>query len=152
LSRHPFSGGDGICAHREGFLSRTVDVGGVAMTLGAEHLRWPWPFSQWLHIRALAPELGGLEAPIVIGGDFNAVPWSAAVTTFADLSGTRPVPGVGATWLHPALPEGWRAWVGLPIDHVLVSEDVQILSVTRLPPTASDHLPVLVRFRLITGD
>jgi len=147
LSRRPFVPDEGACVGEHGFLSRTVAVSGRHVAVVSQHLRWPWPFSQWYHLDGLADDLSALAAPVVVGGDFNAVPWSAAVATFARLSGTMPVAGIGATWLHPTFPDGWRPLVGLPIDHVLVSPAVGIVSVTRLPATASDHLPVLVRLR-----
>lgn len=151
LSRHPFVDGGGICLAAHGFLSRQVRLGDTAVTVVSQHLRWPWPFSQWYHLRNIAPALRGKEPPVVVGGDFNAAPWSAAVGAFAALSGTHPVRGIGATWLHPALPEALRPWVGLPIDHVLVSDGVRVIDVRRLPPTRSDHLPVLARFTIARG-
>lgn len=148
LSRHPFAPGTGACVHQDGLVARAVELDGRRVTIVSNHLPWPWPYSQWNHVTNLADDLAGLEPPVVVGGDFNAAAWSAAVATFGELSGTRPVAGIGPTWLHPAFPERWRPWVGLPIDHVLVSPGIEVVSVTRLPATASDHLPVLVRFAL----
>ena len=40
---------------------------------------------------------------------------------------------------------------GLPIDNILASDAVRVLDVRTLPPTGSDHLPVLVRFAIDTS-
>jgi endonuclease/exonuclease/phosphatase (EEP) superfamily protein YafD len=128
-------------------MARRVALPGGGVTIASQHLRWPWPYSQWFHIDALAPALAEAGSPLVIGGDFNAVPWSAAVESYAAASGTEAVGGIGPTWLHPSLPGRWRRVVGLPIDNILVSPGVTITAVSRPMATASDHLPVLVAFR-----
>ena len=68
------------------------------------------------------------------------------VQSYADATGTKPVTGIGPTWMYRRLPASLARYVGLPIDNVLASDGITALATERLAPTASDHLPVLVRF------
>ena len=51
---------------------------------------------------------------MIVGGDFNQMPWSAATTRIARASNTRPIDGIRATFVKK------NGLVRLPIDHVLV--------------------------------
>lgn len=152
LSRFPFASDDAICRAEDGFVARRVDLGqGASLGVVAEHLVWPWPFPQARQVERLDTVLPGLATPLIVAGDFNATPWSETVGRYAAASRTTPVGGIGATWLATMLPGELRPLVGLPIDNVLVSKDLRVISATRQPATDSDHLPVLVRFELSTG-
>ncbi|WP_157961889.1 endonuclease/exonuclease/phosphatase family protein [Acuticoccus kandeliae] len=148
LSRHPFVDGAGACIRKLGFLSAPVELDGTPVTLVAQHLGWPWPKGQWSMLEELEGTLGDLDLPVVVGGDFNATPWSASVQRYAALSGTAPVTGIGATWMHGRLIDVVPRWAGLPIDNVLVSPGVDIVSRAVAAATPSDHLPVVVGFRI----
>ncbi|MDA4805675.1 hypothetical protein NY486_07220, partial [Enterobacter hormaechei] len=39
-------------------------------------------------------------------------------------------------------------WIGLPLDHILVSSRISGASVETLGPVGSDHLPLLLRFAI----
>lgn len=147
LSRYPIVSDAPLCRPEHGYVEVAVNVGGRTLTVISQHLNWPWPFGQQAGVAALADRLRELPDPAIIGGDFNAVAWSTTVRTYAALSGTRPVRGIGPTWLHRRIGAAWKAWVGLPIDHVLTSH-LEVEGARRLAPTASDHLPVLVRFAI----
>lgn len=152
LSRRPFVEGDtGVCDVLSAFAARRIDFNGVQVIVGSEHLRWPWPGEQWRQIDRVAPRLAALGDPLVIAGDFNATPWSAAIRAYAAASGTRTVPGVGPTWFVHGLSDTLARFVGLPIDQVLVSQGVNVVSVERPVGTGSDHLPVLLTFTLALG-
>ncbi|MCE7029109.1 endonuclease/exonuclease/phosphatase family protein [Jiella avicenniae] len=148
LSRIPFAREDAVCRDGDGFLARRLDLGnGAGLTVVSEHLEWPWPFRQGRQVAALGTEvLPKLRMPVLIAGDFNAAPWSATVQRYAEASRTRPATGIGPTWLTGALPDPLRPLVGLPLDNVLASHGVRLLSLTRQEATASDHLPILVAF------
>ena len=149
LSRRPFAAGDrGTCDTMNALSARAVDFDGVAVTIASQHQLWPWPAGQWHRIAALRPTLAALPKPLIVGGDFNAAPWSAAVRTYAAAAGTRPVEGIGPTWFPEVLPAELGRWFGLPLDNVLASDGIAVLGSERLPATGSDHLPVLVRFTL----
>lgn len=155
LSRRPFledetgrPPGKTICDERNKLSAKTIDFNGLSVTVGVQHLRWPWPASQPKMVDALEPVLAGLEDPLIVAGDFNSAPWTASVRRYAEASRTRVLAGIGATWIVQFLPPTLARYIGLPIDNVLVSDGVQVLRVETLPPTSSDHLPVLVTFTL----
>ncbi|MCQ0987184.1 endonuclease/exonuclease/phosphatase family protein [Jiella marina] len=147
FSRLPFAEAPALCRPYEGFVARRIMAGPRRpVTIVSEHLEWPWPFGQHRQFVRLRADLARLPAPIVVAGDFNATPWSATVERYADATKTRPVTGIGATWLDRRLFRPALAWVGLPIDNVLVSKGIDVARAERQPSTASDHRPILVRF------
>lgn len=150
LSRRPFADGDagGICLPEQGFVARSVDFNGVSVAVASMHLDWPWPHGHWSQVRALEPVLDHVPSPLVLAGDFNAAPWSAAVSSVAEASGTKPAMGIGPTWIHRTLPRAIAPYVGLPIDTILHSAEIDSMIVKRLQATTSDHLPLLARFAL----
>ncbi len=142
LSRLPLSGPE-ACIPRENFMVRGVPFGGGTLNIVAQHLSWPWPHPQAAQVEMVSPTLGGLRAPTVIAGDFNAAPWSANVRAYARAAGAAPVGGIGTTW--PTMLPGWLMTVaGLPLDNILVTPGLSAQATT-LPATDSDHSPVLVR-------
>lgn len=147
LSRRPFLD-EGVCDPASAFAARRVDFNGTGVTVVAHHQLWPWPAGQWRRLDRLADRLAQLPGPILLGADFNAAPWSAFVGRYETLLGARAVQGIGPTWGPMPGLDPLARWLGLPIDNVLASDGVQILSTERLLATTSDHLPVLVRFGL----
>lgn len=97
----------------------------------------------------IASEIKGLTGPTVLVGDFNCGPWSKS---FAELlkSGLKDSEqGFGP---QPS----WPARIGrvvekvaipplVPIDHVLVSDDIRVVSRSSGPAIGADHLPVFVQ-------
>ena len=72
-------------------------------------------------------------------GDFNTSPWSLAFRRFLSRSGLRDAArgfGYRPTW--PAQ----RPWLGIPIDHHMVSDGIVVNSFSVVGPTGSDHLAV----------
>jgi len=101
------------------------------------HLVWPWPLPQAEQVRRLAPQLAALEAPVILGGDFNMVPWSFAVGRLARASGTRRAGRVPPSFRLGPLP--------MPIDHVFAPGGGSALP---RPFTGSDHRGLMARVRL----
>lgn len=150
ISRRPFASDPEttICRIEDGLAARGIDFNGRVVTVAALHLDWPWPRYHWGQIRRLSPILPKLPKPAILGGDFNAAPWSAAVDAIATAGGMRVIQGVGPSFMLAEL-RGFSARLfGLPIDNILASDAVRVLDVRTLPPTGSDHLPVLVRFAI----
>ncbi|BDA83745.1 endonuclease/exonuclease/phosphatase [Aureimonas sp. SA4125] len=147
LSRRPFAEGDaGVCDPFGAFAAKRIDFNGTQVVIGSQHLRWPWPGRQWRQVKALAPKLAGLGDPLIIAGDFNSAPWTASMRAMAAASNTRVIPGIGPTWFLEFMPSFFARTIGLPIDNVLASDGISILSVERTEATTSEHLPVLVTF------
>lgn len=147
LSRRPFlSNPSTACGERGSFARVTVDFGGQAVDVAAMHLGWPWPFGQPWHLSRVEDELTTIGDTAILAGDFNAVPWSWTVRRVEEIGGFRAIRGIGPTWLDRRLPAGWRTWIGLPIDQVLVKGAIVAGPARTLPAAGSDHLPVLLTF------
>ena len=92
-------------------------------------------------LSATADLVAGMDGPVIVAGDLNATPWSPFFRRLLDRSGMRDSRrgfGVQATWpssLGPA---------GIPIDHVLVSDEVYVKDRQVGPTFGSDHRPVIV--------
>jgi endonuclease/exonuclease/phosphatase (EEP) superfamily protein YafD len=88
----------------------------------------------------------------ILLGDFNCVPWSPHFTDL--LSGTGLTPagygsGLWPTWYRRARAYGplRNTWVfALKLDHVLLSDDLQVIHHHVGPCLGSDHRPVTVDF------
>ena len=141
--------GEAICQPRNGRVTQHVDLNGRDVAITSLHLDWPWPKHHWRQIDKMAPTLRQGDGPALLGGDFNAAPWSAAVRAVAAEGGLRIVRGIGPSWLTVQFKAVWPRWLGLPIDQLLVSSDVVVERVETLSRTSSDHLPVLLRFSLL---
>lgn len=136
-TRWPVVAGTETCAHGLAALQAETPKGRVWLV--ALHLSWPWPYEQATHLGKVLPVLEALEGPVVLAGDFNAVPWSRAVGRIAEAAGSRL-----ARPVHGTLPSFGPLLV-LPIDHALVPAGGQ----TELRGLlGSDHRGVVVRFAL----
>jgi endonuclease/exonuclease/phosphatase (EEP) superfamily protein YafD len=92
---------------------------------------------------ALAKEDPG--RPLIIAGDFNAVPAEEIVIDLAAVGGLTVFDGgTLATPTRFAREFGLPAWVGVPIDHVAARGPFRLISRTVGPDLGSDHLPVVV--------
>ena len=75
----------------------------------------------------------------ILMGDFNLTPWTPM---FRKLPGKRAGdPRLSRTWPVPFGP------FGIPIDHIMFSDDLELVETRVLEPIGSDHYPVLARFR-----
>ena len=84
--------------------------------------------------------------PLLLIGDLNATPWCAAFKRFLRDSGLKnSAQGRGA---HPTWPAPFPPFLRIPIDHVLHTPDVEIISRQTGPRVGSDHRPVIVDFKL----
>ncbi|WP_168990456.1 endonuclease/exonuclease/phosphatase family protein [Aureimonas flava] len=147
LSRRPFvEGSKPLCDVGDSLAAARVDLNGVVVTIASHHQLWPWPRGQWRRLDSARDTLAALPAPLLLTGDFNAVGWSAFLGAYAEATGTRVVRGIGPTWILEGVPTEIARVAGLGIDNLLASPAITIRSVERPAATASDHLPVLVRF------
>lgn len=139
LSKHPLSDID--CAKGLGVATALVDFPSGAATVGSIHTYWPWPFKQHEQIDTWIERLRTIPGPTIIAGDFNAAPWSHAVSKVEQASNTKTVPGIRMTIgvkLFSFLPS-----VPIPIDHTLLSGDFCATSARVGDPLGSDHYPVI---------
>lgn len=81
-----------------------------------------------------------IEGPVIVTGDLNVTPWSPVFRDFLTHLGLHDSCcgyGVQATW-----PSNWGV-AGIPIDHVLVSEQVHVIDRRVGPSFGSDHRPIV---------
>ena len=74
------------------------------VTVASIHLRWPWPKPQFWQVALWSKRKSGkpAERPLIVAGDFNMVPWAAAIGRVADCSGngrSRGRPALRPTYL-----------------------------------------------------
>lgn len=141
LSRFPMVGQPG-CARGQGVAWARLRTAAGEVTVATLHLPWPWPYGQQQRQATRVAEiLADLEEPLLIAGDFNGPTWSHAMRQVQQITGTRALNGLRLTFQRAAF------WPGLPLDHVLVSEDLTA-QVEQLEPFGSDHAALLTRARL----
>lgn len=142
LSRIPATGDPPACARDGGFAALRVAAPGGPLWVVSVHFRWPWPQAQAYHARRLESVLEGLGAPMIVGGDFNMVPWGASVTRFARAARAEVVGPTTATF------DLFGGLLPLPIDHVLLPGGWSGAKELR-PKLGSDHRGVVVRARIL---
>lgn len=148
LSLTPIRDGTGACAMRGRFNSTIIELEDGPISVQMVHLSWPWPYSQAEMLEALASYLKPADAmPSLVSGDFNAVPWSWTAHQIAQMSATKPVAGLGSTYLPLSFPEILRKYAGLPLDQAF-SEGVTIHDARSLPALGSDHRPIIITFTM----
>ncbi|NJM05755.1 endonuclease/exonuclease/phosphatase family protein [Candidatus Gracilibacteria bacterium] len=122
-------------------------LNGDPFTLVGGH---PWPPQlRWgaLHrsqMAAISQVAAQATAPRLIVGDFNAVPWSYTIRQLVEQADVLPI-------RQPVdLTKTWRPlpFFGLPVDHVLVSPEWQVLVQSYGAPGGSDHVPMIVDLAL----
>lgn len=141
MARWPLVAGSERCQPFSGMVAMQVETPDGPVWLVSLHLHWPYPKGQAAQVRALLPELAALKGPVVLGGDFNMVPWSHVMRTITAATNTR---RIGA--LQYTLP--LKGVYSLPIDHVLVHNTAQPASAEKRPLLGSDHFGILARFSL----
>jgi len=98
---------------------------------------------------ALTDYVSHLAPPFIAAGDFNVTSWSPYFGSWMDTANlwdSRLGFGVQPTWMgiHPLF--------SIPIDHILISEAIQVHAHHIGPDIGSDHLPVIVDFSIIDTD
>jgi endonuclease/exonuclease/phosphatase (EEP) superfamily protein YafD len=126
------------------FVNATYANPGGAMELVTTHLAWPTAAPVARQRRELASVVARLPRErMILTGDFNATPWSAAIRTLdRDLGLTRRDRAV-ATWPAQVLGLDWPLPF-LPIDHVYAGPAWATIKVERGPGLGSDHYPLIV--------
>jgi endonuclease/exonuclease/phosphatase (EEP) superfamily protein YafD len=131
----------------------TILVAHPASPIQPSHLQW-----QQASFRAWARERGKLGRNLIIVGDLNTAPWSPEFAQLLSKTGLRDSQmgfGIQPTWPaffpvpgRPHAQSSWAAVLGIPIDHVLVSERILVFSRRTGPFVGSDHWPVVAELGL----
>jgi endonuclease/exonuclease/phosphatase (EEP) superfamily protein YafD len=97
--------------------------------------------SNWVrHMDDLATRIARETSPVIVLGDFNSTPWSANYRRFMSRTGladTMQGFGPQASW------PSWLPYLGIPIDHVVVSPTIRTTDRRIGPRVGSDHRPVI---------
>ena len=141
-SRLPKLAGSDVCLQGQGMVAMQVETPDGPLWVVALHLHWPFPHQQAEQVQQLESALKGLEGPVVLGGDFNMVPWSHTMRAITAATQTR---RIGAPKYTFPLFDGLYT---LPIDHVLVNANTRPAETWRRPQLGSDHFGLLARFYL----
>ncbi|MDF1873911.1 endonuclease/exonuclease/phosphatase family protein [Vannielia sp.] len=124
-----------------GYAAAKVEGPGGPLWVVSLHLYWPAPRGQWAQIAEIIPQLQRLDAPVLMAGDFNMVPWSSAV---ARLEAATKTHRVGRARISITQ---FGGKLRLPIDHVLAPETWRGRTEIR-PRAGSDHKGVLMHLTL----
>jgi len=147
LSRRPFVENSEQTCLGDGRLAVTaIDFSGTNVNVATYHSALPWPFEQASIIDRILPDLQKFNGPSIIAGDFNATPWSNGVYRLEKASGTKAITGIGGTWMPSKLPVKLAPFIGLPIDQVLVSPEIETPVAASSEEVGSDHLPIRLEF------
>ena len=142
LSKYPINPEKFVCVEGQGLLWAEVKMPYKKINVASIHLHWPFPYQQQEQIEFLKPVLENIPKPTLIAGDFNAVAWSNAVEKIANASNTKVANGL--RWsieLKKQLP--LLPFMKLSIDHLLVSEELEVHRMKVEKDLGSDHLPVV---------
>ncbi len=125
----------------------TALVGGERLNIISTHPMIPLGTSNYfnrnLQLDGVADLARRSPRPLIVVGDLNITMWAHHYHRLEEesgLSNARRGFGIGPTWpawLFPGL---------IPIDHVLVSDDLVVTEFTAGPNIGSDHLPIVVKF------
>jgi len=138
-ARWPMVAGSRRCIAGSGMAAMQVETPDGAVWVVSLHLNWPYPMEQAAQLRKLVPLLKALKGPLVLGGDFNMVPWSHTMRAITEATNTRRI-GV------PQYSLPLKGLYTLPIDHVLAPDNSRAAFTSKRPMLGSDHYGVLARF------
>ncbi|MBT8088483.1 MAG: endonuclease/exonuclease/phosphatase family protein [Gammaproteobacteria bacterium] len=131
-------------------LIATASVNGAELTLVSSHPMNPVGRNNFAarneQLASLAELVSAIEGPIMLLGDLNATIWDRYYRQFEVDTGLRNARrgfGILPTW-PTFMPIGM-----IPIDHVLISEEISVVEARTGPRIGSDHLPLIVT---VTGN
>ncbi|MEM7170210.1 MAG: endonuclease/exonuclease/phosphatase family protein [Pseudomonadota bacterium] len=140
LSRWPLASTAPICSPQRSVMAVLVaGEEGPFWAIGV-HLQQPWPDVQWSHLEQALAKLPTFSEGAIVAGDFNTVPWSAAARKIGDITGTRPIQPIQATFHMRGIP--------LPLDQVWASGGRAQVR----PKAGSDHHGVVADVWPSRGD
>jgi endonuclease/exonuclease/phosphatase (EEP) superfamily protein YafD len=130
-------------------ITATARIGERDVTLISSHPTIPLGKQLYTarnqQIDSLLDLLQAADRPIVFLGDFNATMWDLHLKKLAHSAGlanARQGFGVLPTW------PTFMPFAMIPIDHVLVSEDISVTNMKTAKGIGSDHLPLIVTLSL----
>jgi endonuclease/exonuclease/phosphatase (EEP) superfamily protein YafD len=148
LSRHPIgTTGEGGFRKRR-WAEAIFSVGGTTYRLTAVHTAPPTSAANSQgrneQLLTIAGQLAG-QPRTILCGDLNISPfspWYAKMLETSGLTDTSSGAGFSPTWMCAFPP------IAVPIDHILLSKDLSLVSRRVGPSLGSDHSPVIVELAL----
>jgi endonuclease/exonuclease/phosphatase (EEP) superfamily protein YafD len=123
-----------------GAVEMTIE--GRKLTIFPTHLSLPYPLNgrdaQTGEIKEVVATIAGISGPRLLVGDFNASTWGATMMLARTQLNMTLLTGSNGTW-PTFLPRA----LGIPIDHVLASEELALQSRKLFTVSGSDHRAVL---------
>lgn len=153
ISRYPIESAETIALTNDYSLVRAVIVTPEQGKIAFYAVHLPGPFSPDLYrdrdtdIEALGRILQEETLPVVLGGDFNTTVFSPSLRQFNAVTDSIVQPVTLERWPQCSW-YGYGAPLCLRIDHVYISEDLQLVDVNISPDLGSDHRAVVVEFAL----
>lgn len=128
----------------------SVKVGDTILKIAAMHPRVPLsPFyfsRQVNHFNMLGKLKDELSGPLVVMGDMNATPWLVPFRRMLNGLSLRDarldVGGLSNTWPAP------YTCIGIPLDYLLLSKEIEVHEFKVGPFVGSDHLPLLAKLSI----
>jgi len=131
-----------------------IEVEGRPVSVLALHPPTPMRLDKFrfrnAQFEAAAARMRDTRGPKVLVGDLNTTPWSpyyADLVRDSGLSDPRLGAGIWPTWPMPM-----PAFLRIPIDHCLTSDDVRVESIRTGGRTGSDHRPLVVDLAVVAPD
>lgn len=142
------------------FLTMDIVVGQTTVGLIAVHaakaLNAAGSDEQSRAIRKIIAYARRQRGPLIAAGDFNLTPFSRRFSALLFATRLRDA-ARGRGW-HPTWTPFWvlgmaplarvLPWIGLPIDHVLLSPGIAVAALRQGPFIGSDHYPLTVALRV----
>lgn len=134
----------------------TLRIGGKAVQVFVAHPTTPQSESglseRNAELKILGDEISKVDSPKILIGDLNCSQWSTGFEPLVEAGLKDSQQGFGP---QPSWPARTGRFVDkmpippmVPIDHVLVSDDICVTNRVVGPPLQSDHLPVFVQLDL----
>ena len=152
LSRHPVVSAELMRVGSSDLpvLHAGLEIGEVRVDFIGVHLQWPFGKSRTdernSQLRALGGLLANADVPTIVAGDFNTTPWSDSFQAMIrEPAGELLSYGYGFSPTWPAFLPPFL----IPIDHFVVTSDLQVSAKFTGSDLGSDHLPLVadIRFR-----
>jgi len=145
LSRHPMKN-DAITHHGDSdspLIKADFDIKGKKFTVFSGHpkpaFNKKWDDDRHAYFSEIEKIISNTPKPKIIMGDFNSVPWERHFVSFLKNTGMKSTlidHGYKVTWPSYFLP------MGIPMDHILISDDINYTDLTVGPNVGSDHYPI----------
>lgn len=146
-TRHEVNG-----PYRDPTTMVSLDAGSSPLTLIAAHTSPPVSTiraaARNVHLRDLSQLASATRGPLIVAGDFNTTPWSPHYRTTLGTTGLANV--AGGPWWASTWPDR-LGHLGIPIDHILVNEDLVPVHLDVVGGFGSDHRAVIATLNLQDG-